>query len=70
MKQEKFKIVNLIKDLIVYIDENLINFPKKEMELKHKIKETSYNLLLISYEANNTTNMVKRIELQEKCMPM
>lgn len=61
MKQGKFKIVNLIKDLIVYIDENLINFPKKEMELKHKIKETSYNLLLISYEANNTTNMVKRI---------
>ena len=68
MKQDKFKIVNLIKELIVNIDQNLLNFPKKEIELKHKIKETSYNLLLLSYEANNTTDVRRRIELQEKCI--
>lgn len=68
MKQDKFKVVNLIKELIVNIDQNLINFPKKEVELKHKIKESAYNLLLLSYEANNTTNMKKRVEIQEKCI--
>lgn len=66
MKQDKFKIVNLIKELIVNIDQNLLNFPKKEIELKHKIKESSYNLLLLSYEANNTTDLERRVELQEK----
>ena len=66
MKQEKFKVLNLIKDLIVYIDQSVLNFPKKEMELKHKIKETAYNLLLLSYEANNTSDVQRRIELQEK----
>lgn len=68
MKQEKFKIVNLIKDLIVYIDQSILNFPKKEIELKHKIKDTAYNLLLYSYEANNRSNAEKKIELQEKCI--
>lgn len=68
MKQDKFKVVNLIKELIVNIDQNLLNFPKKEVELKHKIKESAYNLLLLSYEANNTTNMKKRVELQERCI--
>ncbi len=68
MKQEKFKIVNLIKDLIVYIDQSILNFPKKEIELKHKIKDTAYNLLLYSYEANNRSNVEKKIELQEKCI--
>lgn len=68
MKQEKFKIVNLIKDLIVYIDQSILNFPKKEIELKHKIKDTAYNLLLYSYEANNRINVEKKIELQEKCI--
>lgn len=68
MKQEKFKVVNLIKDLIVYIDQSILNFPKKEIELKHKIKDTAYNLLLYSYEANNRSNVEKKIELQEKCI--
>lgn len=68
MKQEKFKVVNLIKDLIIYIDQSVFNFPKKEMELKHKIKETAYNLLLYSYQANNLSDVSKKIEIQEKCI--
>ena len=47
-----------------------MNFPKKEIELKHKIKESSYNLLLLLYEANNTTNIDKRVEMQEKCIAL
>lgn len=68
MKQDKFKITNLIKDLIVNIDQNLLNFPKKEIELKHKIKEASYNLLLFVYEANNISDIDKRVGIQEKCI--
>lgn len=68
MKQDKFKITNLIKDLIVNIDQNLLNFPKKEIELKHKIKEASYNLLLFVYEANNVSDIDKRVGIQEKCI--
>jgi len=68
MKVEKFKIANLIKELALNIDKNLTNFPKKEIELKHKIKEANYNLLLIVYEANTTTNNSRRVELQEKAI--
>lgn len=70
MKIEKFKIANLVKELAIIIDKNLINFPKKEVELKHKIKEANYNLLLIIYEANTTTDMNYRIKLQEKAIAM
>ena len=68
MKYEKFKIVNLIKDLIINIDNNLVNFPKKEIELKQIIKKTSYELLLVVYEGNVTTNMDKRQNLQENAI--
>lgn len=66
MKCEKFKVVNLAKDLTVYIDGNLNNFPKKEIELKHKIKECSYNLVLLIYEANVSSDIKTKLELQEK----
>lgn len=70
MKNDKFKVANLVKDLILYIDKSFTNFPKKEIELKHKIKETSYNLLLIIYEANTSTNYNLKIELQQKAIAM
>ncbi|MBQ3415426.1 MAG: four helix bundle protein [Clostridia bacterium] len=70
MRVEKFKIVNMIKELSVIIDKNLTNFPKREIELKHKIKEANYNLLLIVYEANTTTDVAYRIKLQEKAIAM
>ena len=68
MKNEKFKIVNLIKELIVNIDKNLVNFPKKEIELKQLIRTNAYNLLLVVYEGNVTTDIEKRQDLQEKAI--
>ena len=37
MKQEKFKIIQFSKELIVDIDNYLDNFPRKDLELKNKI---------------------------------
>lgn len=65
MKNEKFKIITQIKELIIRIDENLVNFPKKEIELKRKIKETSYDLLYIMYRANVSSNLSLKKELAE-----
>ena len=68
MKYEKFKIVNMVKELIILIDQNLVNFPKKEIEIKHKIKDSAYSLLLIIYEANVCNNLERKQELQEKAI--
>ena len=54
MKEEKFKVINFIRDLIVYIDKYLDNFPKKDMEIKNRIKNTSYDILELAYKANMT----------------
>ena len=66
MKVEKFKLIEVVKELIVSIDKYLINFPNKELELKRKIKDSAYELLLISYEANATTDANKKVNLQER----
>ena len=70
MKYEQFKIANLTKDFAVYVDNSLTNIPKKEIELKHKIKEASYNLVLEVYEANTITDNNKKSELQEKSIAL
>ena len=51
MKEEKFKIINFIRQLIVYIDNSLDNFPKKDIELKNRIRSNSYDLLELAYKA-------------------
>ena len=45
MKQEKFKIIQFSKELIVDIDNYLDNFPRKDLELKNKIKNTAFEML-------------------------
>ena len=56
----------MIKELISATDNYLVNFPNKEIELKRKIKDSVYELLLITYEANATMNINKKINLQER----
>lgn len=65
MKKDKFFILNLVKELISDIGKYLINFPNKEMELKREIKTTAYEMLLNVYEANSTTDNIKRKDIQE-----
>lgn len=52
MKKEKFKIIQYIRELIINIDNNLDNFPKKDIELKNRVRCSSYDLLELAYEAN------------------
>ena len=39
MQQEKFKVIDFIRELIVYMDANLQNFPRKKVEIKTKLKK-------------------------------
>lgn len=66
MKEEKFKVIDFIRELIINIDKNLENFPKKDIELKNRLRNTSYDLLELSYIANSTTLIEKKKECLEK----
>lgn len=66
MKEEKFKIIQYIRELIINIDNNLDNFPKKNIELKNRIRNISYDLLEIAYEANTIQNKEEKRRLIEK----
>ena len=65
MENEKFKVLNYIRKLLTYIDQDLDNFPKKDIELKNRIRNESYDLLYLSYKANTTDNIEKKIDLIE-----
>ena len=57
MKIEKFKIIQFIRELLLMIDKSMDNFPKKDIELKNRIRENSYDLLELSYEANTAIDV-------------
>ena len=66
MKKEKFVVINCIRELIVNIDKYLVNFPKKDIEIKQQISTISKEMLLLAYEANSSNNTEKRKDIQEK----
>lgn len=68
MKNEKFKVLQYIRELIIRIDKELLNFPKKSIEIKQRISSNTYDLLELSYEANVTNTQERKIELLERCM--
>ena len=66
MKADKFQVINLTKELIVSVENYLTNFPKSEIELKKNIRNSSYDMLLIAYEANVTNDSEIRKQLIDK----
>lgn len=66
MKAEKFKAIQLIRELITRVDSNLDNFPKKDIEIKNRIRNYTYDLLELVYEANSTTSQTAKIQLIDK----
>lgn len=68
MKEEKFKIIQFIKELIISIEKELSNFPKKEIEIKNRIRSNSYDLLEICFEANSINDIQRKARLLEKAI--
>lgn len=66
MQKDKFKVINFIRELLVNIDKNLDNFPKKDIEIKNRIRNISYDLLEYVYEANSIENKTDIIALIDK----
>ena len=63
MKEEKFKVVNFIREFIVLVDSKLDNFPKKDIELKNRVRMNLYDILELCYQANCTEDINKKKEL-------
>lgn len=68
MKEEKFKVINFIRELIINIDNELENFPKKDIEIKNRIRNNTYDLLEVAYYANNVSNVEKKITALEEAI--
>lgn len=66
MKEEKFQVINFIRKLILEVDKELSNFPKKDIELKNRIRKNSYDILELAYEANTTSDIENKKALLEK----
>ncbi len=63
MKNEKFKVINFIRELLIMIDKEMDNFPKKDIELKNRIRSNSFDILEIAYKANSIQDIEKKKEL-------
>lgn len=46
MKEEKFKVIKFKRELVVYLNTLLDNFPKKDIELKNRLRTNSYEYLV------------------------
>ncbi len=68
MKTEKFKVIEFIRQLLIMIDKELENFPKKEIELKNRIKINSYDILELSYEANSIEDIKEKQKILQKIL--
>lgn len=68
MKEEKFKVINFIRKLVVNLDNLLDNFPKKDIELKNRIRQNSYDLLELAYEANMSSDNERKKVILEKAI--
>ena len=53
MKEEKFKVIQFIREFIIKVDKELDNFPKKDIDIKVRIRNESYSLLELAYKAND-----------------
>ena len=68
MKDEKFKVINYIRNLLVVIDNELDNFPKKDIEIKNRIRNNSYDLLEIVYYANNIQDKLQKKNMLDQAI--
>lgn len=65
MKEEKFKVIQFTREFIVRVDKELDNFPRKDFEIKTKIRNSSFELLEMLYEANLVKNDIRKSDILE-----
>lgn len=65
MKEEKFKVIQFTREFIVRVDKELDNFPRKDFEIKTKIRNSSFELLEMLYEANLVKNDLRKSDILE-----
>ena len=65
--KDSFKIARYIKEFILSLEEYLINYPKREFELRNRLVYDSYELLEFVYLANYEKDD-KRHDYQIKAM--
>lgn len=63
MKDEKFKVIDFIRKFIIKVDTELANFPKKEIEIKNRIRTNTYDILELAYLANETKGIEEKNKL-------
>lgn len=66
MKEEKFKVIQFIREFIIKVDKELDNFPKKDIDIKVRIRNESYSLLELVYKANSTADRDYKNRLLEE----
>ena len=57
MKTEKFKVIGFIRELIISSDKVLNNFSKADLEIKNRIRNNTFDLLELAYEANSVMDV-------------
>ena len=62
-EDEKFKIIEYMRKLIIYLDNILINFPNKYLELKRILFNEIYDILKQIYITNDIVD--KKIKLNK-----
>ena len=65
MTEEKFRVIQLTREFILIVDKELDNFPRKDIEIKARLRNTCFDLLEILYKANMIENIEKKKELLE-----
>lgn len=63
--KDEFKLILDLKKTIIYLDKIVINFPNNERVLKDKIMGSIYDVLELSYMANEINNF-NRVIYQKK----
>ena len=65
MTEEKFRVIQLTREFILIVDKELDKFPRTDIELKTRLRNTCLDLLEILYKANMIENIEKKKELLE-----
>ena len=65
MHEERFKVLQHIRELIVRVDKELENFPIREIEIKTRIRNECFDLLEIGYTANSASDNKRKEEYIE-----